>query len=137
MEKVKKFFESAWKWLKSNWLIVVIILGVLALAVNAFSQFDQNAVYRNLLDQYQEQSLDHQRQLKDLRDLVDAEREERDRLLQEYLAEMHRIEREYKEDLERIAQERDTTQDDIIRDHSRDPTTLTRAVHETFGIPVE
>lgn len=137
METLKKVFGSIWKWLKENWLTVLVIAGVVALAVNAFSQFDQTESYRNLLEQYHEESLDHQQQIKDLRTLMDEEREERDRLLQEYLSEMHRIESEYKEELGRISADRETSQDTIIRNHNRDPSSLTRAVTDTFGIPTE
>jgi len=148
MDKLKEFFGSAkewlwkglgpvWKWLKKNWLIILIIVGVGLLAANAFSQNSHVESYRNLLEQYHQESLDHQRQIKDLRSIMDEERAERDRLLQEYLAEQHRIETEFKEALGQIAQDRETNQDNIIREHDSDPTTLTTAVTNTFGIPLE
>ena len=134
MEKLKKVFGVIWKWLKANWLVVIVVLGVLALAFNANSQ---DASYRQLFDQYTTQAADHQTQISDLRSLQEQEREERQRLMQEYIDELHRIEREYKTELERIAALRTNTQDDIIRDFERDPTTLTEAVTNVFGIPVE
>lgn len=134
MEKFKKILGSLWKWLKENWLVVLVIVGVAALAFRGCSQEE---AYSNLFDHYNEQSKDHERQIQELRSLQDQERAERERILQEYLAELHRIEQEYKEELGRIEQQREDTQSDIIRDHDRDPTTLTTAVTETFGIPVE
>jgi len=140
MEKVKKFFGAVWNWIKKHWqivLIILIVIGVGLLAANAFSQNSNIESYRNLLDQYHEESLDHQQQIKDLQSVVDQERQERERLLQEYLAEQHRIESEFKETLGQISQSRETNQNDIIREYNRDPSTLTTAVTETFGIPLE
>lgn len=137
MEKVKKFFGSVWSWVKENWLTILIIVGVCLLAVNAFSQFDKTKSYRELLEQYHQESLDHQRQIKDLRTIMEEERAEQHRIIQKYLEEQSRIESEFKQALERIARDRTVNQDNIIRDHEKDPTTLTTAVTETFGIPLE
>lgn len=137
MEKLKKVFGAIWKWLKANWLVVVVvvvILGVIVLAANAFSQDES---YRRLFQQYTEQAADYHRQIKDLRLLQEQERAEQERIMQEYIVELYRIEREYKTELERIAEQRSSTQDVIIRNFERDPTTLTNAVHTVFGIPVE
>lgn len=137
MEKVKAFFGSVWDWVKENWLTLLIIVGVVMLAISAFAQWDQTESYKELLEQYHEESLDHQRQIKDLRTIMDEEREKQNRILQKYIEEQWRIESEFKEALGRIARDRSVNQNDIIREHDKDPTTLTTAVTETFGIPLE
>jgi allophanate hydrolase subunit 1 len=134
MENLVKLLRPLWKWLKKNWLLVLITLVVAGLFLKGCEQVD---AYDRLLGQYEEQSQDHQRQIKELRTLQDTERKERQRIVQEYIDELHRIEREYKAELDRIATQRDATQERIIREHERDPTTITQRLKETFGIPVD
>ena len=134
MEKLKKAFGAIWKWLKANWLVIIVIVAVGALAFNSCSNDES---YRSLFQQYTEKSDDHQRQIKDMRDLQEQERKARDLLMQEYIDELHRIEREYKTELGKIAEQRNNNRNEIIRNHDRDPTSLTDAVNEVFGIPVE
>jgi len=137
MEKLKKFFGAVWDWVKKNWLTILIVIGVCLLTASAFSQFDQTKSYKNLLEQYHQESRDHQQQIKELRLIVEEERIEQARLLQEYLVEQNRLETEFKEVLGQIDDTRDNTQTQIVRRHDRDPTTLTGAVTNTFGIPSE
>lgn len=130
----KKVFGGLWKWLKGNWLALLLVFAVAALFVRGCESDD---AYNNLFQQYQEQSADHQRQIKELQTLQQQEREELDRQLQDYLENMNRIEREYKEEIQRIESSREVRRVTIIRETLRDPGTLTDTVTRTFGIPVE
>ena len=136
MEKLKKVFGVIWKWLKDNWLVVVVAIVVIGVGALATKSCSRDESYRNLFREFREQSEDHQRQIKDLRGLQDLERAERERILQEYIDELHRIEREYKIELENIATQRNNTQDNIINNHQRDPVTLVETIRNAFGIPV-
>jgi len=131
---LKKMFGAIWEWLKSNWLPLFLMFAVAALFAKGC---ERTQTYNSLFEQYQEQSIDHQRQLKELRELQQAEREELDRQLHQYFENMNRIEREYKQEIQRIESSRESRRVTIIRDHDRDPTTLTDEVRRVFGIPVE
>jgi len=134
MDKVKSIFGNIWKWIKKNWVLVLVVLGLSFLAWS-FKSKDQS--YKDLFKNYTQQNADNQQQIEVLRNLQEQERVERERLLTNYLDELHRIEREYKAELGKIAEQRDTTQDNIISNGNTNPTSLTDAVTETFGIPVE
>lgn len=138
MSKVKEVlgavFGAIWKWLKDNWLPLLLVLAVVGLFAKGCDQVNS---YNNLFEQYQQQSEDHERQLQELRSIQESEREALDRQLQEYMQNMDRIEREYKDEIDRISRSSRTRQSDIIRNHDNDPDTLTEAVHAVFGIPVE
>lgn len=134
---LNKALRSVLQWLKGNWLVIVVFLLLVVVAGLIARGCQTDAAYRGLFDQYRNSIEDHQHQLEEIRTTHDREREELNRQLQEYLAEMHRIEVEYKEELARISQTRETTRVKIIREYERDPGTLTAAVRNTFGIPVE
>lgn len=134
MSKFKEVLGAVGKWLRENWLPLLLIVAMTALFAKGC---EKTQAYDSLFDQYQQQSEDHQQQIRNLRALQERERQELDRQLQNYLEEMNRIEREYKEEIQRISVRTETRRVRIIRDYGRDPTTLTTAVRDTFGIPVE
>lgn len=134
MSKFKEVLGAVAKWLRENWLPLLLVVAIAALFAKGC---ERTQAYDSLFDQYQQQSEDHQQQIRDLRALQERERQELDRQLQNYLEEMNRIEREYKEEIQRISVRTETRRVRIIRDYGRDPATLTTAVRDTFGIPVE
>lgn len=134
MSKIKEIFGTIFGWFRKNWLLLLVIISLVALFLKGC---DQSNVYDNLFERFQEQSKDHNRQIKELRLLQEEEREEMSRLMQQYTNEINRIEHEYKEELGRIANFRETTRTRIVENHGRDPNTLTVVVRDTFGIPIE
>jgi len=134
MEKFKKLLSSFWKWIKNNWLVIVLLFGVGFLAWS-FRSNDQ--AYKNLFKSYTQQSADNRQQIEDLRAVQEQERADQERIMRNYLDELHRIEQEYKTELTKIETQRATTQDNIISNYNSNPTTLTSAVTNTFGIPTE
>lgn len=134
---LNKALRSVLQWLKSNWLVVLVLVLLIVMAGLIAKGCQTDSTYQTLFDQYSSSIADHKRQLEEIRTTHDREREELNRQLQEYLSEMHRIETEYRAELERISQTREVTRVRIIREYERDPGTLTTTVHSTFGIPVE
>lgn len=134
MSKFKKILGTVGQWFKSNWLLLLLVVAVIALFAKGC---ERTQVYDSLFNQYQNQSEDHQQQISELLAVQEQERQELDRQLQNYLEEMNRIEREYKEEIQRISTNTEIRRVRIIREYDRDPTTLTDAVRDTFGIPVE
>lgn len=134
MSKFKQVLGAIGKWLRENWLPLLLVVAIAALFVKGC---ERTQAYDSLFEQYQQQSKDHQQQIRDLQALQERERQELDRQLQKYFKEMDRIEREYKEEIQRISVRTETRRVRIIHDYSRDPTALTTAVRDTFGIPVE
>lgn len=134
---LNKALRSVLQWLKGNWLVIIVFLLLLVVTGLIVKGCQADSEYQSLFDQYRNSIEDHRHQLEEIRTTHDREREELNRQLQEYLAEMHRIEVEYKAELVRISQIRETTRVRIIREYEEDPGTLTAAVHTTFGIPVE
>jgi predicted RNase H-like nuclease (RuvC/YqgF family) len=130
----KKVLGSTWNWLKDNWLVVLVVVAVAAIAIRGCEKDD---AYQNLFDQYGESISDYQQQLKDMHDLQESERLEQARQLQAFIEEMNRIESEYKQEIERIDTRRQRRQTQIVREAQEDPGTLTRRIRDTFGIPID
>lgn len=133
-QQLKKVGKPALGWLKNNWLIVLVLLAIIVLFWRGCSHEDS---YSDLFDKYQEQSQEHQKEIKKLKQLQDKERKELDERLQHYQNELNRIEQEYKEKLNRIARLKENRRTAIIKEHEEDPESLTQTINEVFGIPVE
>lgn len=134
MTKIKEFFGAVGRWLRDNWLPLLLVVAVVALFAKGC---ERSQAYDSLFEQYQTQSEDHQRQITELMTLREREREELNRQLQAYLENMQRIEREYKEEIARISTRTETRRVTIVREYERDPMTLTATTRDMFGIPIE
>lgn len=128
------FKNKSLRWLKDNWFIILAFVAIVFLFWRGCSHEDS---YSNLYEKYQEQTQEHQKQIKELQQLQQKERKELDEQLQHYQNELNRIEQEYKEKLNRIARLKENRRTDILREHEEDPESLTKTINEVFGIPVE
>lgn len=129
--------RAVWKWLKGNWLTLVVFTVIILLALTIVKGCDRDTAYQNLFDQYHESIQDHQTQIEQIRSIQQSEREAREEQYRQFLEEMQRIEQDYKAELGRIETTRRHSRSQIVEDARRDPGTLTRRIRDTFGIPIE
>jgi len=134
MENVKQVLMFMLGWMRQHWLSIILAVVV---AVLAFKANQQNKSYNDLFEQMRQQSDDNQHQIDGLRQITQHEQEQQDLLIQQFHQEISRIETEYHVDLDRIAAQRSARQVQIVHDFSTDPTTLTAATNQIFGIPVQ
>jgi len=128
MEKIK----AVLKWLKSNWLLVLICAVVFAFF---WKGTDQVSLYDNLFETYQAQSIDFQGQIKKILRSQQEEREAREVLRMESVARFRLLEGEFEERLVAIETDRNAEHEEIIEEHARDPQSLVRRLDDMFGIP--
>jgi hypothetical protein len=131
---LKAGLEPILKWLKYNWLVLVVIGGITFFVLKAC---ETDETYQTLFEQYGESITDHQNQINELKQVYASEQVEIQRQLQEYLLEMKRLENDYRSDIARLEKQREDTRTTIIRNWEREPTTLPETIRETFGIPIE
>jgi DNA anti-recombination protein RmuC len=134
MEEIKQAASPIVNWLKQHWisiLLVVVIVGLM------YKTNEQSKSYNELFTQLHEQTVEHQEQIDGLRQIVQQEQEQQERLIEQFHTEIARIETQYQTTLDNIASQRTTRQVRIIHDAAGDPTTLTTATTQVFGIPVD
>jgi hypothetical protein len=121
------------EWIKNNWLLLVIIAAVAAVA---WKQFDSSSVYDKLMTDYNAQA----EAAKAEREALEASnrklREETNILYETFHRELSDINKKFDSRLEDVKTEAAQKKKKIVVDAKKDPTTLTDAVTKTFSIPV-
>jgi hypothetical protein len=126
---LKKIFN----WVKSNWIILLIIAAVGFLTLRHFTFVD---AYGKLSKQFNEQSTQFHKQLENIEKVNKEWREAENKLNIAHQKELNAIRIEYDKKINNINSQRVIIQTQIVKEAKADPTTLTKKVSETFGIPV-
>lgn len=119
-------------WIKNNWILVV------ALGIIGFMFWNQGAssdLYSSLMQKYNEQAEAHAKEIKDLETI----NHEKDLALQEahedYTRRVVLLRAQYEETITDLEAKKGVTRKRILKNAHRDPTTLARAIEDTFKIP--
>ena len=127
-------FSKIYNWLKDNWPLALLGVAILFLFARGC---ERSTAYDELFKKYKEQSKSQQTRIEDLQKIQSEEYEKLDKQIKSYIKEVERIEKEYKEELEKISSSQNKRRKKIIENHDDDPDSLTEAVYNTFGIPIE
>lgn len=133
MEKTKEVLLAILGWLKQNWLAVLLAIVVVVLALKAHQQAK---AYDDLFTHLHDQTVDHEQEIQDLRNITQHQQEQQAALQEQFHTEINRIETEYQTSLNNIAAQRSARQIQIVHDAGQDPTTLTATTNQVFGIPL-
>ena len=114
--------------------MLIFVISVSALLAKGCQEVDS---YSNLFEHYSQQSKSHEQQIKELRRIRNEEALAHQRMTQEFISEINRLEADYNSRLNSISQQRHVIRNRIIDDHDSNPSTLTEHIREVFGIPIE
>lgn len=133
MIKAALFLKEAYGWAKENWILLGIIGAVVFMTVRHYTFVDS---YKNLSKHFNEQSSQFHKQLADIEKANETWRIANEKLNMQYKKELELIKKDYEEKINNIEVKRIIIQTQIIKEAKADPTTLTKKLTETFGIPV-
>ncbi len=128
-----KLLKKIFNWVKSNWIILVIIAAVAFLALRHFTFVDS---YSKLSQHLNKQSEQFHKQLENIEKINKEWREAENKLNIEHQKQLNDIRVEYDEKISKINSQRIIIQTQIVKEAKADPTSLTKKVSDIFGIPV-
>ena len=121
------------QWFKNNWLIVLVIVGVMGMA---YMQYRNGSIYDKLMEDYIGLAADNKKTIEALKVESAKERVAQAKLNKHYSESIVFIEADYNTELEKIATRRAKDRRRLVRAARKDPGALTRAISRMFGIPV-
>ena len=121
------------KWLKDNWLIVVIILVV---AVLAYGQATNVSLYDKLMNDYNAQAQDHKAQIVALEKVNEEQSKLVDQLHGEYNERLAIIRSEFNSRLNKVSAQRTVERRRLVEAAKKNPSALTKEIQRIFGIPL-
>ncbi len=128
--------EQIFCWFKKYWQYIVIAILACLLVYALWSKYNSGGLYDKLMQDYNNQGTSFKKQINELEALNQELKAKQEILNEKHKEEVARIENDYQENLKAITKETKVKKDIIIREAKRDPTTLTKRVTQTFGIPV-
>lgn len=131
--KVKNFFEFVWEWLKHNWLVVVLFIGVIVAVI-----FGNNKMksYDELLTEYQAQIAQSHHDLAALQAVQQQEQAQQQVINQQYNDVLTKIQQQYASALTSLSVEKRKELEDIIKATHNDPSLMAQQVNTLFGLPI-
>jgi predicted negative regulator of RcsB-dependent stress response len=122
-------------WFKNNWIVIVLVCIVGALALLAWRQFSFSESYEELLNKkYMEQAASFKKQIDEIEKTNQDWQNKQNELNKNYEKEIQRIETEYRTELDKITKRQRSNQVKIIDEAKKDPSTLTKKLEDVFGI---
>lgn len=120
---------KAWAWLKSNYMILVVML-VAAIIGHLYISSRNAAIH----DAYRQQSEALQEQIWGLQQIIDAEVQQNQQNLDNYYAELLRIEESYSERLKQLEADRDKAKKKYNTLYKEDIKKFIDAIEKRYGI---
>lgn len=122
------FFQKIWTWLKCYWCVPLIVVLII------FSVFVGKSNWAMDLLRGVRQS--HSDQVAALEALAKKEREEKERLLQQYEVVVAALQAKYAVDSRVMKEEEKKKVKDLVEQYKNDPVGLTSQLANTFGFKV-
>lgn len=131
--KVWNFFKLAGTWIKGNWLLLLLIGGliyVICFAKNKQVLFDQ------LLKEFKNQQEQNAKQLEELRKIQEEQVLKQQEINRKYNEVLDRIERDYREQLRTLDIQKERDLRNIIENNQDNPDAMAKDINILFGIPI-
>lgn len=130
MDSFKKIMLSIWEWIKSNWLMVLIIVAVIVAAWQFWQQKNQ---INNLAEMNQQEFQRHTQSLAEMRGAYEAERLRQEEINERYSTEIERLNVDYNQRLADLEARVTTRRQTFIRDTQGNPTEMADRLRERLG----
>lgn len=132
MFKLKQILKKVWRFIKGNYLLLLVIVAV---AFVMFRGCDQFSAYDKLMSKYNQQIEDTQERIEKLKEIQKKQAEKREELNQKYQEKLKKLEEDYKKRISEIRRSKFDRQSRIVKEAEKDPSSLIKKVEEKFGIP--
>lgn len=120
-------------WLKKNWLLVLVVFVVAALALR---QHYSSSLYDKLMEDYNEQTSAHEKVVEELEKVNTEQLKKQQELNDKFQKHLDQIEKSFNQKIEKINSQRKKEQKQLVEAAKKDPQSLLKKIEEVYGIPI-
>lgn len=134
------WLQKTWNWLKiaGTWIkghALLLVLGVLLVYAMIASK-NKQALYNQLLQEFQGQQAKNAKELQDLRNIQQENLRKQEEINRKYNEVLDRIQKNYQDQLQNLDAQKEQDLRRIIAANHDDPNAMANDINALFGIPI-
>lgn len=134
------WLQKTWNWLKiaGTWIkghALLLVLGVLLVYAMIASK-NKQALYNQLLQEFQGQQAKNAKELQDLRNIQQENLRKQEEINRKYNEVLDRIQKNYQDQLQNLDAQKEQDLRRIIAANHDDPNAMANDINTLFGIPI-
>lgn len=131
--KIGHFFAYVGTWLKNNWLVLLLLAGLVYAIIFARGK---SSDYDQLIKQFQDQLTRNRQDLDQLRQIQQQELQKQQEINQKYNETLQLIQQNYQQEMAALDAQKKNELQNIIANTHDDPNAMAQQINALFGLPI-